>query len=205
MLIQKLRLERGWSQQQLAGASGLSVRTIQRIEAGQPASTETLKSIAAVFEVDFSTLNPETPMNSVTANAQEQQEREAFAYVRRLRRFYLQLFQFTVIGVALFAANLVIKPGYLWSLWAIGGLVFAVLVDAFLAFRPIGMLGPDWEPTSRETPGTLVVNSNCNVPWPQAAAGVPPARAERPLATAEPTPAEPNSEALSSWPGVRLP
>jgi len=34
MLIQKLRLQWGWSQQQLAKASGLSVRTIQRIEAG---------------------------------------------------------------------------------------------------------------------------------------------------------------------------
>ena len=56
MLIQKLRLKRGWSQQQLAEASGLSTRTIQRVEAGHPASVETLKSIAAVFEVDFSTL-----------------------------------------------------------------------------------------------------------------------------------------------------
>ena len=36
MMIQKLRLKRAWSQQQLAEFSGLSVRTIQRIEAGQP-------------------------------------------------------------------------------------------------------------------------------------------------------------------------
>ena len=62
MLVQKLRLKKGWSQQQLADASGLSVRTIQRIEAGQAASTETLKSIAAVFEVDFSILDPENAM-----------------------------------------------------------------------------------------------------------------------------------------------
>ncbi|MFN6100724.1 MAG: helix-turn-helix domain-containing protein [Burkholderiales bacterium] len=31
-MIQKLRLQRGWSQQQLADLSGLSVRTIQRLE-----------------------------------------------------------------------------------------------------------------------------------------------------------------------------
>ena len=35
MLVQKLRLQRGWSQEQLAVVSGLSVRTIQRIERGQ--------------------------------------------------------------------------------------------------------------------------------------------------------------------------
>lgn len=55
MLIQKLRLQRGWSQQ-LADLSGLSVRTIQRLEKGQDASTESLKSLAAVFEIDFSQL-----------------------------------------------------------------------------------------------------------------------------------------------------
>ena len=74
MLIQKLRLKRGWSQQQLAQASGLSTRTIQRVEAGHPASVETLKSIAAVFEVDFSTLNPETAMDAANASPQEHQE-----------------------------------------------------------------------------------------------------------------------------------
>jgi transcriptional regulator with XRE-family HTH domain len=56
MLIQKLRLQRGWSQQQLADLSGLSVRTIQRLKKGQDASTESLKSLAAVFEIDFSQL-----------------------------------------------------------------------------------------------------------------------------------------------------
>jgi transcriptional regulator with XRE-family HTH domain len=145
MLIQKLRLKRGWSQQQLAEASGLSARTIQRVEAGQPASTETLKSIAAVFEVDFATLNPETAMTEVAANPQEQQEKEAFHYVRKLRRFYLHLFQFIVFSAALLAANLIFSPRYLWSLWAIGGWGLALLVDAFRVFQPGWVLGPDWE------------------------------------------------------------
>src|SRR5690348_13551302 len=54
MLIQKLRLQRGWSQEQLAELSGLSVRTIQRLERGETASVESLKSLGAVFEIDFS-------------------------------------------------------------------------------------------------------------------------------------------------------
>jgi transcriptional regulator with XRE-family HTH domain len=145
MLIHKLRLKRGWSQQQLAEASGLSVRTIQRVEAGHPASVETLKSIAAVFEVDFSTLNPETTMDAATASPQEQQEWEAFAHVRRLRRFYLHLFQYLVICSALLAANLVFSPRYLWSLWTIGGWGLAVLLHAMRVFRRDWVLGPDWE------------------------------------------------------------
>ena len=36
--------------------SGLSLRTIQRVESGQSASLETLKSLAAVFEIDVDTL-----------------------------------------------------------------------------------------------------------------------------------------------------
>src|SRR5436190_22380498 len=86
MPIQKLRLKRGWSQQQLADASGLSVRTIQRLERGQPPSTESLKCLAAVFEVDFATLNAGDTMND-----KDRQEAEAFRHVRRLRGFYFHL------------------------------------------------------------------------------------------------------------------
>ena len=39
--------------------SGLSLRTIQRIEKGHNASLESLKSLAAVFEVDIETLEQE--------------------------------------------------------------------------------------------------------------------------------------------------
>ena len=78
MSVQKLRLKHGWSQQQLADASGLSVRTVQRIEAGDPASTESLKSLAAVFEVDFSTLNPEPAMNTTTRTPTEHNKSKTF-------------------------------------------------------------------------------------------------------------------------------
>lgn len=59
MIVRRLRAKRNWSQEQLADFSGLSVRTIQRVEKGQKASIETLKSIASVFEVDISTLTEE--------------------------------------------------------------------------------------------------------------------------------------------------
>ncbi len=56
MIVKKLRAEKNWSQEQVAAFSGLSIRTIQRVESGQSASLETLKSLASVFEVDISKL-----------------------------------------------------------------------------------------------------------------------------------------------------
>lgn len=50
MSIQNRRLKKGWSQEDLALHSGLSSRTIQRIESGQAVSSESLKCLAAVFE-----------------------------------------------------------------------------------------------------------------------------------------------------------
>lgn len=141
MLIQKLRLKRGWSQQQLADASGLSVRTIQRLETGHPASTESLKCLAAVFEVDFSTLNPEQAMSSTT----DEQEKEAFRYVRKLRRFYMHVFQYLIVNTGLLAINLVTSPQHLWVFWVMGGWGLGVLTHAFSVFRPGWFLGPQWE------------------------------------------------------------
>jgi transcriptional regulator with XRE-family HTH domain len=55
-MIKDFRISKGWSQEQLAQFSGLSVRTIQRIERGYNAGLESLKCIAAVFEIDVSVL-----------------------------------------------------------------------------------------------------------------------------------------------------
>ena len=54
--IRKLRSEKLWSQEQLATISGLGLRTIQRLESRGSASAETLKALAAVFEVPAESL-----------------------------------------------------------------------------------------------------------------------------------------------------
>ena len=56
MRVRELRLARGWSQAQLAERSGLSVRTIQRIENGASPGLESLRSLAATFGVDIAEL-----------------------------------------------------------------------------------------------------------------------------------------------------
>jgi transcriptional regulator with XRE-family HTH domain len=59
MILKQLRLSRFLSQEQLAQMSGLSARTIQRIESGHSPSVESLKCLASALEVDISTLNQE--------------------------------------------------------------------------------------------------------------------------------------------------
>jgi DNA-binding XRE family transcriptional regulator len=49
--IKELRNKRSWSQDHLASVSGLSLRTIQRIEKEGNCSLESKKALAAVFEV----------------------------------------------------------------------------------------------------------------------------------------------------------
>src|SRR3954471_15539724 len=99
MLIQKLRLQRGWSQEQLAELSGLSVRTIQRLERGDTASVESLKSLGAVFETDFSNLR-EPVMDETMRQGVSHQEVLALARVRGIKGFYIHVAQYVVtVGV----------------------------------------------------------------------------------------------------------
>lgn len=54
--LRELRTGRQWSQEQVAELSGLNLRTIQRLESGAKVSTESLRALAAVFEVPAESL-----------------------------------------------------------------------------------------------------------------------------------------------------
>lgn len=49
--IRHLRAQHGWTQQHLADACAISLRTIQRIEKDGNAAPETLAALCAVFEI----------------------------------------------------------------------------------------------------------------------------------------------------------
>ena len=51
-LLRATREKRFWSQQDLAQAAGLSERTVQRVEQGEAASLDTVKALAAAFNVN---------------------------------------------------------------------------------------------------------------------------------------------------------
>ncbi len=66
--IQKLRAAKCWSQDELATASGLSVRTIQRVEKNGTASLETTKALASVFVVTPNELQLSQKIENLTFN-----------------------------------------------------------------------------------------------------------------------------------------
>ena len=148
LLIQKLRLQRGWSQEQLAEITGLSVRTIQRIERGQTPSAESLKALAAVLDVDFGALreahmtpsaNP-SPIPGVDAD-----EVLAFARVRKIKSFYWHVVQYVVIVGFLIAVNLLTFPRYFWAGWTALAWGLGLALHGLQVFDKIPFLNADWE------------------------------------------------------------
>jgi len=65
--LRELRASRQWSQEQVAKLSGLNLRTIQRLESGAKISTESLRALAAVFEVPAESLLLKEPRPSQVA------------------------------------------------------------------------------------------------------------------------------------------
>ena len=148
LMIRKLRLQRGWTQDQLAEFAGLSVRSVQRIERGARPSVESLKSLAAVFEVDLSTLTPgDKPMIPDTLATED--ELEAIQYVKGIREFYMHAFMYLVFLVA-FGLGFGLKFGFddqkvRYLLLAMAGWGLGVVVHALAAYEVIRFLGPKWE------------------------------------------------------------
>lgn len=147
MIIKKLRLQRGWSQDQLSQLSGLSVRTIQRIESGQKAGLESLKALAAVFETTVSNLQEESDMTTGDNQTQKVdiEERLAFARVKRVKGFYIHLAQYVMVMALLFTINLVTHPEYIWAFWPLLGWGIGLTFHGLKAFSLIKWFGPEWE------------------------------------------------------------
>ncbi|CAI1566542.1 anaerobic benzoate catabolism transcriptional regulator [Serratia quinivorans] len=126
--IRQLRLDKGWSQEQLATIAGLSTRTVQRIENGEQASLETLTAIASAMGLQIGDLyQPAQQDNSDNNNQAEQAIRRQVEAETKLLSMAVR---FACIGLMLFAINWFTHPQYLWSLWAIGGMSIALVMRA---------------------------------------------------------------------------
>lgn len=145
MLVRTLRLQRGWSQDQLAELTGLSIRTIQRIERGKPAGLETQKALAAVFEIPLTELTEATPMNTDTDKAGKTEEQQALEYVRDLKSFYTNLATYAVVIPFLFILNHFTSPGYYWAWWPAMGWGLGLAIQGISSFEMFDFFGPGWE------------------------------------------------------------
>ncbi len=99
--LKKLRLEYKWSQTQLAELSGLSLRTIQRIENGEKPSMDSIKALSSLFEIDF-----------IIPNNPEQKE-EQDKYFKKLKSFFLKTGLFLIVQMIMFMDAL--KESGSWS------------------------------------------------------------------------------------------
>lgn len=143
MIVRKLRLKRAWSQEQLAQLSGLNIRTIQRIERGQKAGLESLKSLAAVFEVELNELLPEENMNNSDKFSEE--ENRVIEHVKDIKGFYSHLINYTVVVMGLFLINFLTSPGYYWAWWAALGWGVGLISHGISVFEVYSFFGADWE------------------------------------------------------------
>lgn len=147
MIVRKLRLQRGWSQEQLALLTGLNVRTIQRIERGQQPSLESQASLASVFEVDISTFNSgDSIMQNNSATTERvtlaADEKEALEYVKGLIGFYSHLISFIVFTSMTGFAMGIQSPVFIWMFvgWGIG-----ILFHAINAYEMLKPISANWE------------------------------------------------------------
>ncbi|WP_164116206.1 helix-turn-helix domain-containing protein [Sphingorhabdus sp. Alg239-R122] len=148
MSIQKRRLDSGWSQEDLALHSGLSVRTIQRIENGNHASLESLKCLAAVFETSVSELIQEQTMtNTSIANQIDTQktEKEAITYVQNLKAFHMNWIVFIILMPCLYILNIKLSPDFLWVIIVGLAWAFAIALHALVIFGLFSVFNGKWE------------------------------------------------------------
>ena len=125
--IRRWRDERCWSQDDLAAKSGVSLRTVQRVENGDAASRDTLASIAAAFDVDSAALT------IAPAGAGEEQglrlDGLSLSFVIHLASYLLGLTVFAVISMTDGPGGYSMRVPAMW--WTVGitahGLVLATV------------------------------------------------------------------------------
>jgi transcriptional regulator with XRE-family HTH domain len=143
MIVRKLRLKRAWSQEQLAQFSGLNIRTIQRIERGQKAGLESLKSLAAVFEIELEDLLKEKKMEN--SEKYREEENRVIEHVKDIKGFYSHLINYGMVILGLFIVNFITSPDYYWAWWAAFGWGIGVVSHGISVFEVYSFFGADWE------------------------------------------------------------
>ena len=142
MIIREKRLERGWTQAQLAEFSGLNLRTIQRIEKGKTPSMESSKSLAAVFEVDLVDLLDDEELDESVLNDIAMEELKK---IREMKSFFMHLFAYVLVVPITLLANYLHAPNDNWGLYLALGWGTWLIVDALHIFDMNVFFDKNWE------------------------------------------------------------
>ena len=131
--IKKMRLERHWSQDQLAEMSGLSIRTVQRIENGGNANLESLKSLGAVFETNITDSDKKVEIEQI--RKEEEYVQNIIGFYKLLAIAILSLVVPFILAVS-DSANWIV---FLWILlsWAVLLAIYSLNVFDFSSIKSI--------------------------------------------------------------------
>ena len=142
MNIRELRKQKYWSQDQLAQMSGLSIRTIQRIERDQKAGLESLKALSAVFDIEISELQREAvdAVGIITAEQDDQTRKEA--YTEGVKGIY------KLAGLAIFSLIttfvFVVDDTTGWGFIGLMAASWAVIIGVY-ALNTFDLFGDEWK------------------------------------------------------------
>lgn len=129
--IRRWREERCWSQEHLADAAGIGLRTVQRIENGDKASRESVMALAAAFDVDVIALTVDAKSEAVKMVREEKAKGVAGLRLS----FWIHLASY-VFGVVVFAGislgvndgTFVMRWPLIWWTVAVAGHGLAVVI-----------------------------------------------------------------------------
>ena len=145
MLVRKLRLKKGWSQDQLAELTGLSIRTIQRLERGHRPSLESANALASVFEIDLESITEEAEtMQNNSATISHDEER-VIRQVRDIKGFYAHLIAYVICMPIIAISNMLLTPDRYWFIFAAIGWGLGVLSHGVAVFELFSLFSADWE------------------------------------------------------------
>ena len=141
--LKKLREARGWSQEQLAGAAGVSVRTVQRAESDGTASRETKVCLAAALDVPHESL--EAKLSDPPAN------RRAPAKINNAAIVHSALGSaFLISGLGVLGGSLLVSrdpvTAYIGSFFCLCG-----LFDLYMARRARKLVGEGARSVAEQT------------------------------------------------------
>ncbi len=128
--IKTWREERCWSQEHVAEISGISLRTVQRIENGAAASRESVMALAAAFNVDASALMLDIDGEVEKAVAREEERKQ----LQFKLSFWIHFATYAFVMAVLVMINLAKTPEEFWVLWPAIGWGIGVLAHGATVF-----------------------------------------------------------------------